>query len=67
MLYIAEVETIVYPYMDNSFTKKKKHTVDADSEEEAKNKIKAHYEAKDESHGGTGYCVNGIEFFEHIS
>jgi hypothetical protein len=67
MLYIAEVEVRVYPYMDDSFIVNKKHTVEADSTKEAEDKIKAHYESKSESHGGTNYSVYSIDFFEHIS
>ena len=66
-MYIAEVEIVVYPYMESSFTEKKKHTVEAHSEDEAEFKIKAHYESKSESHGGTNYSVNYVEFFEHIT
>lgn len=66
-MYIAEVEIVVYPYMDDSFVAKKNHTVEAATEEDAKKKIKDHYESKDESHGGTNYSVNFINFFEHIS
>lgn len=67
MLYIAQIEIVVYPYMEDSFVEKKNVTVEADNKEDAKNKIKAHYEAKSESHGGTNYSVNYVDFFEHIS
>ncbi len=66
MLYIAQIEIVVYPYMELSFIEKKNVTVDAESKKEAESKIRAHYEAKCESHGGTNYSVNYVDFFEHI-
>jgi hypothetical protein len=66
MIYIAEAEIYVWPYMESSFTEKKKHTVEAESKEEAEVKIRAHYESKSESHGGINYSVNYVDFFEHI-
>ena len=67
MLYIAKAEVTVYPYMDDTRRIEKNFTVEANSKEEAEDKVKTYYEAKDEGHGGTNYSVNCVEFFEHIS
>ena len=66
MLYIAKAGVTVYPYMDDTLRIEKNFTVEANSQEEAEDKIKAYYQAKDEGHGGTQYYVNYVEFFEHI-
>jgi len=66
MLYIAKAEVTVYPYMENTHRIEKNFTVEANSQEEAEDKVRAYYEAKDEGHGGTNYCVNYVDFFEHI-
>lgn len=67
MLFIAEVDIRVFPYMEDDYLITKNHTVEASSEEEAKEKIKAHYEAKCKGHGGDSYSVYSVIFFEHIS
>lgn len=67
MLYIAKAEVTVYPYMENTHRIEKNFTVEANSKEEAEDKVKAYYDDKDEGLGGTRYSVNYVEFFEHIS
>lgn len=67
-LHIARVTVRAREYMNefepNDF--EKLHTIEADTEEEAEDKIKAHYDAKSSDYG-TSFAVTSIEFFEHIS
>lgn len=67
MLYIAKAEVTVYPYMEDTRKIEKNFTVEAESQEQAANKIHLYYDEKDEGTGGTQYYVNYVEFFEHIS
>lgn len=67
MLYIVKAEVTVYPYMENTHRIEKNFTVEANSKEEAANKIHLYYDEKDEGTGGTRYYVNYVDFFEHIS
>lgn len=67
MMYIAEVVIGVYPYMDDYYSFSKNFTVNAETKEEAESKIRAHYEGRDEGHGGDSYIIESINFFEHIS
>lgn len=62
----VSIRTRSYPDMDDPIDYDKLHTVDADSEEEAEEKIRAHYEKKSDTYG-TSVAVTGVDFFEHIS
>ena len=63
---VVSIRTRSYPDMDDPTDYVKNHTVDAESEEEAEKKIRAHYDKKSDTYG-TSIAVTGIEFFEHIS
>lgn len=66
-IHIASVSirTRSYPDMDDPNDYVKNHTVEAESEEEAEEKIRAHYDKKSDTYG-TSVSVTGVEFFEHI-
>jgi len=63
--HIAKVVVRTYEYMSDFSDSEKLHTVDADTKEEAEDKINAFYESKSSPYG-TSYNVMSIEFFEHI-
>ena len=66
--HIVKVAVRVREYM-NDFEPndyEKFHTVDADTEDEAREKVSAFYEAKSDAYGKT-YSATIIEFFEHIN
>ena len=65
MLFIAQVDVIFYPYMESSKELSRNHTVEADDEDKAREKIENHYKEKSVPHGD-GYSVVGIDIFEHI-
>lgn len=63
--HIAIVTVSYTPYLGKSKELTKYHTVEADTEEEAEEKIRGHYSAKGEAHGDS-YIVTEIDFFEPI-
>ncbi len=65
MIFTAQVEVFVYPYYGDTKTESNFHTVDAESEQEAEEKIEKHYRDKSEEYSTT-YGVNSVNFFEHI-
>ncbi|MEK6828919.1 MAG: hypothetical protein AABY15_02250 [Nanoarchaeota archaeon] len=68
MLYIATVTYNVTEYMgETEYGKTKNHTVEAGSEEEAKEKIKNYYEKEKTHEYSIYYSVMDIEIFEHIA
>lgn len=66
MEFKAVVEIVETEYMQSSRnTKIVYHTIDADTEDEAGEKIRKHYEDKSCNYG-TSYSVYDVDFFEHI-
>lgn len=66
MLYIAKVEVKLEKYMGETKDFTKMHTVNADSEEEARDKIDKFYREEKSDDYGDQYRAWSIELFEHI-
>ena len=64
--HIAKVTLTLYEYMNDSRVVEKLHTIEADTQEGAIEKINVFYESKS-SQFGIEYSVSSVEFIEHIS
>lgn len=63
---IVNVKYQKTPYMDETTTHVQMFTVDAESSEEARQKIYDHFESLDDPYG-VSFSVQSIEFVKHIS
>ena len=66
MIFTAQVHIFVWPYMETGKEESHFHTVEAETEKEAEEKINKHYKDKSSEYS-VDYGVNSVNFFEHIT